>query len=480
MDTLCRLVKEEKIDLVLISGDIFDTYNPSAAAEELFYDAMERLNDGGKRAVIAIAGNHDNPERLCAASPLTYRNGIYLLGYPASDAGVYSSGNGEIRILRSGSGWLELRVPGCSCSAVVLTMPYPSESRLEQVLSDEAKEETLGKAYSDKIAGVFQKLSSHFRDDTVNLVMAHLFMAGGKESESERTIQVGGAMTVHPSALPAHAHFAALGHLHRPQQIKTAPCPAYYSGSPLAYSFSESDYAKALYIVDAEPGKPADIRTVYPDCGKPLRRWKAKEGVGQAMHWCEEGRDPNAWVDLEIVTDRILTEEEQKRMRKLHPGIINIRPVFASSAGQSVEPENRESKKIDELFRDYYRYRTGTEIREDLMTAFLNVLNEKEEDPENTETDDDMEKEIQKILSEEEPGIQEAAAGAEEAGEPVETSGTMETSGERKPDSSVKTNHMAEKAADFMEEEKKERGNGHEANPAGDRGAAEFSGEAGH
>ena len=419
VDTLCRLVKEEKIDLVLISGDIFDTYNPSAAAEELFYDAMERLNDGGKRAVVAIAGNHDNPERLCAASPLTYRNGIFLLGYPASDAGVYSSGNGQIRILRSGPGWLELRVPGCSCSAVILTMPYPSESRLEQVLSDEAKEETLGKAYSDKIAGVFQTLSSHFRADTVNLVMAHLFMAGGKESESERTIQVGGAMTVHPSALPAHAHFAALGHLHRPQQIKAAPCPAYYSGSPLAYSFSESDYAKALYIVDAEPGKPADIRTVYPDCGKPLRRWKAKEGVGQAMRWCEEGRDPNAWVDLEIVTDRILTEEEQKRMRKLHPGIINIRPVFLSSAGQSVEPENRESKKIDELFRDYYRDRIGTEIREDLMTAFLNVLNEREEDPDNMETDDDMEKEIQEILSEEEPGLQEAAAGAEETVDPT-------------------------------------------------------------
>ena len=414
VDTLCRLVKEEKIDLVLISGDIFDTYNPSAAAEELFYDAMERLNDGGKRAVVAIAGNHDNPERLCAASPLTYRNGIFLLGYPASDPGAYSTGDWDIRILRSGSGWMELRVPGCTCSAVILTMPYPSESRLEQVLSEEAKEESLGKAYSDKIGGIFRDLSGKFREDTVNLVMAHIFVAGGKESESERTIQVGGAMTVHPSALPANAHFAALGHLHRPQQIKAAPCPAYYSGSPLAYSFSEADYAKALYIIDAKPGQPADVRAVYPHCGKPLRKWKAEEGIGQALRWCEEGRDRDAWVDLSIVTDRILTSEEQKRMRELHPGILQIRPILRSTAGESPEPVNREGRKIDELFREYYRYRMGVDIGEELMAAFLDVLNDKEE-----EEGTDTESIILSVLSDMGSAVEEAAAGAdgrEEAG----------------------------------------------------------------
>ena len=88
IDCLCTIADEEKIDLVLVAGDIYDTYNPSAAAEELFYDAIERLNQKGKRPVIVIAGNHDNPERLCASSPLAYKNGIILLGYPKSDPGV--------------------------------------------------------------------------------------------------------------------------------------------------------------------------------------------------------------------------------------------------------------------------------------------------------------------------------------------------------------------------------------------------------
>ncbi|NLV35072.1 MAG: exonuclease subunit SbcD, partial [Clostridiaceae bacterium] len=94
IDFLSETAQEQEIDLVLVAGDIYDTYNPSAAAEELFYDAIDRLNDGGKRAVLVIAGNHDNPERLCAASPLASRRGIILLGYPSSDAGNPSSDAG--------------------------------------------------------------------------------------------------------------------------------------------------------------------------------------------------------------------------------------------------------------------------------------------------------------------------------------------------------------------------------------------------
>lgn len=381
IDCLCKTVEEQDVDLILVAGDIYDTYNPSAAAEELFYEAMDRLNGRGKRAVVVIAGNHDSPERLCAASPLAYKNGIILLGYPGSDAGSYKISGGDIKIAESGPGWMELCVPGCHYHAVIITLPYPSESRLEEVLSRQADEGILQKAYSDKIGSIFSSLGQKFRDDTVNLAVGHLFLRGGKESESERTLQVGGALTVDPGVLPAKAHFIALGHLHRPQEIKSAPCPVYYSGSPLAYSFSEADYSKAVYIIDAVPGKKAEIKPVYLDCGKPLRRWVAEEGTGQAMRWCEEGRDQNAWIDLEIVTDRVLTVEEQKRLRTLHPGIINIRPRLKTEAAEVLSPQSREGRKIDELFRDYFKYRMGLEIPQELMGAFIEVLNDEDGEP---------------------------------------------------------------------------------------------------
>ena len=375
INCLCRIVDEEQIDIVLVSGDVYDTTNPSTAAEELFYDAMDKLNAKGKRPVVVIAGNHDNPERLCAASPLAYKNGIILLGYPGSDAGKYRIKTDNIMLADSGPGWLELGISSCNESAVILTLPYPSEARLEEVLTTEADEELLQKAYSDRIGSLLLKLKDNFRENTINLIMSHLFMLGGRESDSERTIQVGGAFTVNPSVLPSNAHFAALGHLHRPQWVKSAPCPACYSGSPLAYSFSEVDYSKAVYIIDAIPGKEADIRELVLDCGKPLKSWVAQDGIMQALEWCEGGKDKNAWIDLQIVTDRSFTMEEQKKLRQLHPGIINIRPLLKTEFIKENNYENREGRKIDQLFKEFYKSKTGVEISAELISTFIEVIN---------------------------------------------------------------------------------------------------------
>ena len=196
IDFLCKTADEQKVDMVLIAGDIYDKYNPSAASEELFYEAMDRLNNKGKRAVVVIAGNHDNPDRLCAASPLSYKNGIILLGYPGSDAGQYQIKNENIKLIESGPGWLELKLSSLPYNVVIITLPYPSEARLEELLSVDNDESSMQKAYTDKIAGIISSLSTKYREDTVNLLMAHLFLKGGKESESERTLQIGGALTV--------------------------------------------------------------------------------------------------------------------------------------------------------------------------------------------------------------------------------------------------------------------------------------------
>jgi exonuclease SbcD len=374
IDELCDIAEKEQIDLVLIAGDIFDTYNPSSAAEELFYEAIDRLNNKGQRSLVIIAGNHDSPDRLCAASPLAYKNGVILLGYPGSNAGDYKTEGSQIKVIDSGAGWLELKLPQYEYNAVILSMPYPSESRLEEVITKASDSENLQQNYSDRIGGIMQELSSNFREDTVNLVISHLFMREGKISDSER--QLGGALMVEPEAIPENAHYAALGHLHRPQQVKGCRIPAYYSGSPLAYSFSEVDYCKAVYIVTAEPGKAAEVREINLNSGKPLKRWEAFNGMPEALKWCEEGRDINAWIDLEIHTDTIIGSEEQKQLRELHPGIINIRPKLRNQLETNMDYKNRETKRIDELFREYYKSSIGMEASEELIDLFLSIANQ--------------------------------------------------------------------------------------------------------
>lgn len=387
IDELCRMVDEEDIHIVLIAGDVFDTVNPPATAEELYYDALDRLAAGGRRAVVAIAGNHDNPERLCAAGPLAERHGISLLGFPGahlppSPASWYD----RVRRVASGPSWLEVQVPGCSRSALIVALPYPSEARLGQALTGSLDETQVRDAYSDKVQRMLADLSGNYRPHTVNLAVSHLFVAGGLESESERPIQLGGACTVLPAALPP-AQYVALGHLHRPQAVRNEPAPTRYSGSPLAYSFSEAGQAKSVVVIEAEPGLPASIREIHLSSGRPLVRWKATEGLTQVHHWLDEGRDPGAWIDLEVHVTSSITPDQTQALRRARPAIVNIRPIFPEMEAIAAL-EDRSSLPLDELFRRFYvRQRGGGLPSAELVKLFLELVTDESHEEKGSEAE---------------------------------------------------------------------------------------------
>ncbi len=94
----------------MVAGDVFDNSNPPAKAEELYFDALERLSAGGKRAVVVIAGNHDSPDRIRAANPLAVRHGISLGGCPGDHLEPGGPDGGAKRI-RIGPGWREIACP---------------------------------------------------------------------------------------------------------------------------------------------------------------------------------------------------------------------------------------------------------------------------------------------------------------------------------------------------------------------------------
>lgn len=357
IDELCSIAREENIDLVLIAGDVFDTVNPPAAAEELYYDALARLTAEG-RPVVVIAGNHDSPDRLAAPRPLARQHGIHLVAYPKE----------------TGLTPLTVHVPRVPYPAVVAALPYPSEARLNEVLTEEADEVALQKAYSDRVAHAFERLAQGFRADAVCLAVSHLFVAGGHESDSERPIQVGAASTVFPSALPAAAHYVALGHLHRPQAVHAAPAPTRYSGSPLAYSFSEAGQAKSVVVVEAEPGQKARITEIPLSAGKPLVRWRAPHGLDQVLAWCSEGRDAEAWIDLEIELDAPLTHDQIAKLRSLHKGLVTIRPVLRDEVPHAAAAEGRSQLPADQLFRRFYLQRRGQEPPEELTRLFVELV----------------------------------------------------------------------------------------------------------
>ncbi|CAM5781781.1 MULTISPECIES: exonuclease SbcCD subunit D [Brevibacillus] len=380
VDELCRIAEEKDVQLVLIAGDVYDSVNPPAWAEELFYTALERLSAGGRRAVVVIAGNHDQPERVRAAAPIASKQGIVLLGLP-KETPILSGSDAprdKVRVLDGGPSWMELAVPGVEHHAVILALPYPSEARLKELLSDTFTQEQMQLAFSERIKTLLDELSVHFREDTVNLVTSHLFVMGGRESDSERPIQIGGALTVSPSAFPEKADYVALGHLHRLQKLGEKPLIR-YSGSPLGYSFSEAGQSKAVVIVDVVPGEEVQEEIVYLTSGRPLARWKATEGIAQVEKWLEEGRDAGAWIDLELHVSDVIDPAEFQRLRKMSDDFLKVqRVVVREETADSASEQRAELSELlpDQLFRRFYERKRGAEPDEKLVALFQRLLNQ--------------------------------------------------------------------------------------------------------
>ena len=210
------IVEDNEIDLVIIAGDVYDSSNPPARAEKMFYDTLKKLSKNGERVTLIIAGNHDNPERLVAAGPLAMEHGIIMVGTPKTvvQCGEY----GQHKVINSGEGFIEIEIN--NEKAVILTVPYPSEKRLNEVLYGEMdSDEDRLKTYGERIKSLFDSLKKNYREDPINLAVSHLFAMGSEEGGSERSIQLGGSYIVNGSCLPEEAQYIALGHVHKPQVV---------------------------------------------------------------------------------------------------------------------------------------------------------------------------------------------------------------------------------------------------------------------
>ncbi|GGE50221.1 nuclease SbcCD subunit D [Pullulanibacillus camelliae] len=358
---IISIANDEKVDAVIMAGDVYDSVNPPAASEILFYETMKQLSHGGKRPVVVISGNHDSPERVEAASPLALTHGITLVGRPSQ-------------------GPLTIAIPSCHQELVISAVPYPSESRLNECLSEMNEEAYIRSAYDERLSVLFHSHAQAFKKEAVNVVMSHLFIAGGRESDSERPIQIGGAYTVSPSSLDVGADYVALGHLHRPQSLAFGQTPGRYSGSPLAYSFSEANQPKSVTLIDCEPGQPADIREIYLKSGKPLVRWSAKQGLEEVYQWIEAGRDKQAWVDLEITLKDALAIRDIQNLRKAHEGLIHIRPIYLEAENDELFTRLSELP-LQDIFGRFYRQQTGgADPDQALVELFLEMAKETEEE----------------------------------------------------------------------------------------------------
>lgn len=374
-----EVADREEADAVLVAGDLFDTFNPSTEAVELLYKTLKKLTNNGRRPVIAIAGNHDSPDRIESPDPLARECGIIFAGYPHSTIPPFRLDTG-LEVVRSDEGFLELSLPGIATPLRILLTPYANEFRLKAYLGHENNEEEMRALLQEK----WQQLVDRYCDDRgVNILVSHLFMIQKgeplpEEPEEEKPIlHVGGAQAVYTENIPRGIQYTALGHLHRMRKVGSTPCPVYYSGSPLSYSFAEANQKKYLLMVDALPGESATVQEIELTQRRPLLRKRA-EGVDEALQWLAENRD--ALVELTLVTNTFLTARERRELHAAHPGIVTIIPEVTLTDHQMGGPSKRVDldQGIESLFRDYFKHEKGQDPNDEIMELFTELRAEEE------------------------------------------------------------------------------------------------------
>lgn len=366
-----KICEDEQADMIIIAGDIYDNYNPSAMAEQLFYDTLKQLSRNGSCMTVVISGNHDNPDRLTASGPLARDHGIVMAGTPNSiiTPGIY----GQHEITESAPGYFHAIINNEEVD--MLLVPFPSEKRLNEVYLNETDDETQKAAsYGEKMSTLFSSLKEHFHKDSIHLIASHLFVMNSIEDGSERSIQLGGSYMVGGDIFPETADYIALGHVHKPQKVPGCP-NARYSGSPLPFNIKETSFHKQVISVELRAGSPCVIHELPLPVYKPIEIWHC-ENIEEAIEKCEENKERDCWVYLEIKTDHYIHEEDIKKMKTLKTDILSITPVLPENDSDDFSASDIREQPFDELVKNFYRKRFQVDIGEETLALLMQIMEE--------------------------------------------------------------------------------------------------------
>jgi len=315
LDNLAAYIEQEAIGLVLHTGDLFESRNPPAEAEQLVNGFLVRVGRAGARMVI-IAGNHDDPARLDARSLLTELVHVQIVGRPRPAA------RGGTRIVETADGQ----------KAVVAALPFASPGAWVSALDIAGEEEGARRKYARMFELAVRDLCGSFRRSAVNLLMAHTHLEGAVFGDSERRVHIAEDWAASPEALPSSASYIALGHLHKPQRVEVR-VPAYYAGSLLQLDFGEAGEEKTFNVVTASPGKRATVERVPYQGGLPLIDVRA--GLAELESTADQYR--RGWVRVTVPL-AAPDPDLNRKVRLLLPNALVVRAELPEVEEQEERP----------------------------------------------------------------------------------------------------------------------------------------------
>ncbi|HEX5860451.1 MAG TPA: exonuclease SbcCD subunit D [Nocardioides sp.] len=316
VDHLLEVVESERVDLVVVAGDVYDRALPPVDAVQLADETFARLASS-RAHVVVTSGNHDSAHRLGFGSRLIDASGVFI----RTDATAV----GSPVLLDDEHG-----------PVAVYGLPYldPDVLREPWGLAHRSHHAALGEAMTRVRADLAG------RRPTRSVVLAHAFVAGGQPSESERDISVGGVSIV-PTQLFDGIDYTALGHLHGRHTLTES---VRYSGSPLAYSFSEARHRKGSWLVELGPAGLSSAEFVDAPVPRPLARLRGDLDLlladpGLARH-------ESAWVQATL-TDAVRPLQAMERLRRRFPHTLVLAFEPHGKPHESAAPAARTHGRSD-------------------------------------------------------------------------------------------------------------------------------------
>lgn len=356
IEEVATIADSESVDLVVHSGDLFDRPVPPMDALAVGLRGLVRLTDDGSRPVVVVAGNHDSAQFFEALAPFLAGWGIHLVG------DIKAPARGGVLEFETGGG-----------RAVVACLPFLREGRIVDFMAE--TDRWYGQ-YAERVRRLTEAYADHVTEragsDAVSVLAAHFMVTGARVGghgapRGERELHMGEAYAVGEGAIPPSLGYVAMGHIHAPQPVPGANVPAEYAGSLLELDFGEAGEEKRVVVVDAEPGRPAVIRSVPLSAG---RRLIQATGTWEEISARTDLDD--AYLDLRVQTDGPEPGLDALA-RDAFPYLVKVAAVYERA---DAEAATYSHLPWEDIYAEYYRQERGREAPDELLAAFREVEDE--------------------------------------------------------------------------------------------------------
>ena len=385
LDWLAQVIEDEKVDALLVAGDVFDTSTPSNRAQELYYRFLSRVSTSCCHHVVVIAGNHDSPTFLNAPKELLRALNVYVIG------SMTDTFEDEVIVLYKNE----------QPEAIVCAVPYLRDKDIRTVEPGETTDDKNAKLilglknhYADVCTIAEQKRSEFEKNGHPGLpivAMGHLFTAGGKtvDGDGVRELYVGSLAHVGEDVFPPSIDYLALGHLHVPQRVSNAENMR-YCGSPIPMGYGEANQEKKVVLIEFDSTTP-NIQEVPVPCFQQLVRIVGSlDDIHVKLEELKD-EDSHAWLEIEYTGSDIIGNLREILDETLADTSMEIRRIknrrlIDRVIGTIDENETLDDLNVNDVFeRCLDAFDVPDEDREKLTESHNEIIKSLDEEDVNAE-----------------------------------------------------------------------------------------------